>query len=132
MEAFEQISTWIHAGRPLASVVAGALVALCFVVFNALRTLLYVPQLVTCWHDRTGCAGINLFTWTSWIAANTSTGLYMWIFLDDAWGLLLNIGNALMCAATVAVTVMKRRRHARALARRQAPRARHATAPQGM
>jgi hypothetical protein len=117
MEALEQISAWIDAGRPAASIAAAALVALCFVVFNAVRIFLYVPQLVTCWRDTSGCPAINLFTWSSWIVANASTGLYMWIFLGDAWGLLLNLGNALMCAATVAVTVMKRRRRARRLQR---------------
>lgn len=117
MEALEQIAAWRDAGRPLASVAAAALVALCFVVFNAVRILLYVPQLVTCCRDAVGCPAINLFTWSSWIVANASTGLYMWIFQDDAWGLLFNLGNAAMCAATVAVTVVKRQRHVRRLRR---------------
>jgi hypothetical protein len=131
MDALEQISAWIDAGRPMLSIAAGALVALCFVGFNAVRILLYLPQLLTCYRDEAGCRGINVFTWSSWIGANTATGLYMWIFLDDAWGLLLNLGNALMCAATVAVTVTKRRRHARALAQQQSPLARPAAAPHG-
>jgi hypothetical protein len=109
MDALEQISAWMVAGRPAASVAGAALVAACFVLFNAVRILLYVPQLVTCCRDTDGCASINLFTWSSWIVANVSTGLYMWIFLDDGWGLALNVGNALMCGATVAVTVAKRR-----------------------
>ena len=109
MDALEQISAWIAAGRPLAVIAAAALVAACFVLFNALRILLYVPQLMTCCRDADGCRSINLCTWSSWIVANASTGLYMWIFLDDAWGLALNVGNALMCGATVAVTVAKRR-----------------------
>jgi hypothetical protein len=128
MDALDQISAWIDAGRPAAIVAAGLLLALCFVVFNAVRILLYVPQLVTCCRDAAGCAGINLFTWSSWIVANASTGLYMWVFLDDAWGLLLNLGNALMCAAIVAVTVMKRRRHARL---RSTPALRAAAPPPG-
>jgi hypothetical protein len=109
MEALEQINAWIDAGRPLASIAGGALVAACFVLFNAVRIFLYVPQLLTCCRDQRGCPAINLFTWSSWIVANASTGLYRWIFLDDAWGLVLNVGNALMCGATVAVTVAKRR-----------------------
>jgi hypothetical protein len=84
MEALEQISAWIAAGRPLASIAGAAVVAACFVLFNAVRILLYVPQLVTCCRDEGGCPAINLFTWSSWIVANASTGLYMWIFLGDA------------------------------------------------
>jgi hypothetical protein len=110
MDALAQLELWFAAGRPLAHVVGAALVAACFVLFNAVRVLLYVPQLLSCCRDAGGCPAINLFTWSSWIVANASTGLYMWIFLDDAWGLALNVGNALMCGATVAVTVAKRRR----------------------
>jgi hypothetical protein len=109
MDAFDQIVAWVAAGRSVASIAGAVLVALCFLLFNAVRLLLYVPQLVTCCRDAGGCASINLCTWTSWIVANASTGLYMWIFLDDVWGLALNVGNALMCSATVAVTVAKRR-----------------------
>lgn len=112
MEAFSTISAWVAAGKPLAMVAAGALVALCFVVFNAARILLYVPQLVVCWRDECGCPTISLWTWSSWMFANASTGLYMWMFLGDAWGLVLNLGNAAMCAATVAVTLVRRRGHA--------------------
>jgi hypothetical protein len=115
MEAFAQITTWIDTHRPVVFVVAGTLVAVCFVVFNAVRIFLYVPQLLTCCRDADGCTGINLFTWSSWIVANASTGLYMWMFQGDAWGLWLNLGNAAMCGATVAVTVMKRQRHRRRL-----------------
>lgn len=99
-------------------IAGGTLVAACFVVFNAARILLYLPQLASCCRDEGGCASINLFTWSSWIVANSSTGLYMWIFQADAWGLLLNLGNATMCAATVTVTVVKRRRHAARLQQR--------------
>jgi len=112
-----RLGAWIEAGEPALMVVVGAVVLVCFLLFNALRILLYVPQLVTCLRDERGCPTINLLTWASWIVANASTGLYMWIFLNDRWGLLLNLGNAAMCSATVAVTVMKRRRHAKLLRR---------------
>lgn len=110
MDAFGKVSAWIAAGEPLAVIAAGAIVATCFVAFNAARILLYLPQLVTCCRDERGCPSINLLTWSSWIVANASTGLYMWMFQNDPWGLLLNLGNALMCTATVAVTLIKRRR----------------------
>jgi hypothetical protein len=111
-EAMDKISAWAQAGEPLALIVTGSLVAVCFVVFNAVRILLYLPQLKTCLRDQHGCPTINLLTWGSWIVANTSSGLYMWTFLGDGWGLVLNLGNAAMCAATVGVAVSKRRRHA--------------------
>jgi hypothetical protein len=110
-EASDTIKGWITAGEPFALIVAGALVAACFVVFNAARVFLYIPQIATCWSDRQGCPTINLYTWCSWLIANASTGLYMWMFQADVFGLLLNLGNALMCAVTVAVTLVKRKQH---------------------
>ena len=105
------IAGWAVEGRPPLWIIGGVAVAACFVVFNTVRIALYLPQLRTCLRDMHGCPTINLFTWCSWIIANASTGLYMWMFQGDAWGLVLNMGNAAMCAATVAVALMKRRRH---------------------
>jgi hypothetical protein len=110
-EAIDTLNEWIAAGEPIALIAAGALVAACFVIFNAARVLLYVPQIVTCWNDRQGCPTINLYTWCSWLIANASTGLYMWMFQGDVLGLCLNLGNALMCAITVGVTLLKRKLH---------------------
>lgn len=109
----DTIQQWMAAGEPLAVILVGALVAACFVVFSALRVLLYIPQIATCWTDSQGCRAINLYTWCSWMFANASTGLYMWMFQGDILGLCLNLGSALMCAVTVAVTLFKRTQHGR-------------------
>jgi hypothetical protein len=109
-EALNTLNDWIAAGEPVALIAAGGLVAACFLVFNALRVFMYIPQIATCLNDRHGCSAINLYTWCSWLVANASTGLYMWMFQSDVVGLCLNLGNALMCAATVAITVFKRKR----------------------
>ena len=109
-QAIAKLHLWASPGEPIGWIVLAAGVALCFVVFNSLRILLYLPQLRTCLRDAEGCPTINLWTWNSWVIANSSTGLYVWIFWGDVWGLLLNLGNASMCAAVVVVTVLKRRR----------------------
>lgn len=107
-----KISGWAHAGEPVAWLVAGAIVAISFVLFNSLRIVLYLPQIATCWRDEAGCPTINLWTWGGWTGANLSTALYMGWFLGDIWGLVLNLGNAAMCAIVVAITCVKRRRGA--------------------
>ena len=112
-QAIAKLHAWASQGAPTGWIVLAAGVALCFVVFNSLRILLYVPQLRTCLRDAQGCPTINLWTWNSWVIANSSTGLYVWIFWGDVWGLLLNLGNATMCAAVVVVTVLKRHRRVR-------------------
>jgi hypothetical protein len=68
-----------------------------------------LPQIATCWNDRHGCPTINLCTWCSWLIADTSTGLYTWMFQSGLVGLFLNLGNAMRWAATVAITVFRRR-----------------------
>jgi len=101
------------AGAQAATSTFALFVAAGFIAFNSIRIFLYLPQLRTCLRDRTGCASINLWTWSGWMAANFFTGLYMWTSLGDGWGLALNMSNAGMCAATVAVTMWKRRRYRR-------------------
>lgn len=54
-EAMSKIVAWGQAGEPLALIVTGTLVAVCFVVFNAARILLYLPQLKTGLRDQHGC-----------------------------------------------------------------------------
>ena len=110
-EASDTIRGWIAAGEPLSLILTGTLVAGCFVVFNGARVFLYIPQIATCWSDRQGCPTINLYTWCSWLIANASTGLYMWMFQADFLGLCSNLGNALMCAVTVVVTLFRRKQH---------------------
>ena len=108
-DAFTQILAWYAAGESPIRIAGASFVALSFVVFNAVRLLMYLPQLRTCWTDANGCSAINLGTWSSWIFANLSTSVYMGLFQHDALGAALNAGNAAMCAATVAVTLAKRR-----------------------
>jgi hypothetical protein len=125
VEAFDQVLTWLDGGAPWAA--AGtALVALSFVLFNSLRIVLYLPQLLTCWRDELGCPTINLWTWNCWTAANASTGLYFWIFQGDAWALVLNLANAAMCLATVVVTLTRRRAYAARRRPQTAPKCRAA------
>lgn len=112
-QALARMQFWMAEGRPMVWLALAALVAICFVVFNTIRIALYLPQLRTCMKDAGGCRAINLWTWTSWIVANASTALYMLMFLGDPWAAMLNLGNALMCGSVVAVTLVKRHRHAR-------------------
>lgn len=115
-DAFTQILAWHSAGESPLQIAAASFVALSFVVFNAIRIFLYLPQLRTCWTDANGCSAINLGTWSSWIFANLSTSVYMGLFQHDVVGAVLNAGNAAMCVATVAVTLAKRRTWRRAAA----------------
>jgi hypothetical protein len=117
-EAAAQIASWASADRSVwAAISAPGLIAFSFLAFNAIRIVLHVPQFLTCLRDKNGCSAINVWTWCSWSAASMSNALYMGLLLGDAWGLALNLGNALMCMATVCITCIKRRRRASAASR---------------
>ena len=113
IEATEHIANWTIATGSGTAMATPALIAFSFLAFNALRIVLHVPQLLTCLRDENGCTTINLWTWSSWIAASLSNALYMWLLLGDVLGLLLNLGNAAMCASTVCIAYFKRRRFVR-------------------
>ena len=75
-----------------------------FTVFNSTRLITYLP---TMWavHTSGDSSQHSLWTWLAWVGANAS--MAAWLYenngrrLDKA--VAVNIGNALMCAATTAL-----------------------------
>jgi len=58
--AVRQIAAWVQAAESWTLVIAGALIATSFLLFNTVRITLYLPQLRTCLRDTQGCPTINL------------------------------------------------------------------------
>jgi hypothetical protein len=84
------------------------LIAAAFGIFNALRLVSYLPQIVAVARDRHGAVAISLLTWSIWIGANGSAALYAWINVGDIALALVNAFNAACCLAVFALAARKR------------------------
>jgi hypothetical protein len=79
-----------------------------FTLFNGLRLVSYLPQIVRVARDSNGATAISYSTWLLWMAANTATGLYAWVNLKDLSLAGMNAANATCCGAVIAITVARR------------------------
>jgi len=80
-----------------------------FTLFNGLRVVSYLPQIVRVARDENGASVISCTTWLLWTGANATTGLYAGINLDDPMLAAINWLNAFCCLAVIALTAWKRR-----------------------
>lgn len=90
-----------------AAEVALALFTLC----NTVRVAAYLPQIVRIGRDASGAAAISYGTWTMFGFSHLSTVFYALVALGDLVMALVFATNAVSCAAIVALTAWKRRRH---------------------
>lgn len=80
-----------------------------FAVFNALRLVSYIPQIVRIANDTGGASAISFSTWFLWTGSHLATGAYAGVNLQDP---LLALASALFascCIAVIALTAIKRR-----------------------
>jgi len=80
-----------------------------FTLFNMIRIVGYLPQLVLSLRDTSGGASTSIVTWAMFCAANASAAAYAHINAGDALMATLFGANALCCFAIAAVTFGKRR-----------------------
>ncbi len=80
-----------------------------FTLFNSVRMLAYLP---TIWaiHTSGDSSQHSLWTWCTWLGANLT--MAAWLYEHDGRRLgravAVNIGNAIMCAATVVLILAHR------------------------
>jgi hypothetical protein len=81
-----------------------ALLTWAFTLFNSVRVLSYLPTLASIWHSGQSDQH-SLLTWLTWVGANAT--MAAWLYEHNGGrmnrAVLVNIGNAAMCAATVAL-----------------------------
>lgn len=85
---------------------------LAFTAFSGLRLISYLPQIHKVARDTNGASAISYSTWTLWTGSHVSTGLYAGINLGDRVLALASALYALCCVAVIAMTAIKRYRHA--------------------
>jgi hypothetical protein len=91
------------------STLAASITLALFSVFNMLRVVSYLPQILKVARDVEGAKAISYVTWALWIAANASTALYAHVNLGDPTLCVINAANAACCGIVLALTVWKRR-----------------------
>ncbi|TPO03320.1 hypothetical protein [Mesorhizobium sp. B1-1-5] len=83
-----------------------------FTLFNGLRVVSYLPQILRVARDENGASAISYTTWLLWTGANATTGLHAGVNLDDPILAAINWLNAVCCALVIALTARKRRSRA--------------------
>lgn len=78
--------------------------AVAFTVFNTLRVVAYVPTMLSIWHSGQSDQH-SLLTWLNWMGANATMAAWLYEHNGRRFDrtVLINISNASMCAATVAL-----------------------------
>mgnify|MGYP003397522379 CR=1 FL=1 len=82
-----------------------------YAVCNAVRLLIYVPQIVAIARERSGAYAISMFSWIFWSFSHAVTAVYCHIVVSDPLLGSMMWGNAFGCLAVVVLTAAKRRRY---------------------
>jgi hypothetical protein len=88
----------------------GDVIAAAFGIFNVLRLVSYLPQILAVARDNGSASAISISCWTIWIGANTSTALYAGLNVGDFALALISLFNAGCCAAVLVLALHKRLR----------------------
>jgi hypothetical protein len=90
MGLFETILKWIYA------------------IDGSILFLLYLPQILAVYRDRTGAQSISLATWGLWMVSSINTGLYAHFVSKDFLFTMMSIANFAGTAGVVAMTLVRR------------------------
>ena len=70
--------------------------------------LLYVPQIVNAWRDRSNALSVSLLTFGGWSVGSAITALYAWAFVKDRIFTAVSVGNLVGCGTVFCIVAGKR------------------------
>ena len=79
-----------------------------FTLFNGLRLVSYLPQILRILRDPNGASAISYSTWALWCGCHIATGLYAIVNLGDRPLALACALYASCCLTVIGITVAKR------------------------
>jgi hypothetical protein len=82
-----------------------------FTLCNSVRVVAYVPQITKAAADRGGAQAISFTTWGVFLFSNASAVAYSLVNISDLAMAAVFLGNAIGCAAIIAIGAWKRSRH---------------------
>jgi hypothetical protein len=84
-----------------------------FSLFNSLRFLAYVPQIIKALKDTSGAEAISFGTWGLFLASHVSAMAYALVNVRNWTMAILFLSNAIGCAAVLGIAGWKRAQHRR-------------------
>jgi hypothetical protein len=84
-----------------------------FSLFNSLRFLAYVPQIIKALKDTSGAEAISFGTWGLFLASHLTAMAYALVNVNNWTMAVLFLSNAIGCAAVLGIAGWKRAQHRR-------------------
>lgn len=84
-----------------------------FSLFNSLRFLAYVPQIIKALKDTSGAEAISFGTWGLFLASHLTAMAYALVNVRNWTMAILFLSNAIGCAAVLGIAGWKRAQHRR-------------------
>lgn len=70
--------------------------------------LLYVPQIINVWRDRSNAVSVSLLTFGGWTVGSVITALYASTFVKDQMFTAVSVGNLVGCGTVFCIVAGKR------------------------
>ena len=64
-----------------------------YAVNGVVAVLLYLPQIINAWKDRSHALSLSLLSFGGWSIGSFITALYAWIFVKDKMFTAISLGN---------------------------------------
>ena len=79
-----------------------------YAINGFVAVLLYLPQIVKAWSDRSHALSLSLLTFGGWCLGSLVTSLYAWLLVKDHIFTAVSLGNMVGSGAVFAIALCSR------------------------